>query len=80
MRKTEPAVIDDADAETTFTATGGHRDFSGLNVQLMPVRLETNQIPLLDAACFASISKDSCVRQKAVFCTVGEHIIPPALH
>ena len=80
MRKTEPTVVNDADAEATFTATGGHGDFSGLDVQLMAVRLETNEIPLLDAACFASISKDSCVRQKAVFCTVGEHLIPPALH
>jgi hypothetical protein len=80
MGKTESAFIDDSNAKTTFTASSRHGDLSGFNVQLVAVGLETDEVPLLDSARFASLGDDVRIRQEAIFCTFGEHFIPPVLH
>ena len=77
--ETKSAAVDHPNAKSTFAAAGGHGDFSSFDVELLPVGLETHQVPLLNTAGSASIGDDVGTGQQTIFRTVRQHLIPPTL-
>jgi hypothetical protein len=71
VSKAKPTVVHDTYAESTLAATCGHGDLAGFDVQLMSVRLESNEVPLLNTACSACVCQDVGVGKQPFFCTVG---------
>ena len=79
MGETKTPIVNHTNAEPPFTTAGGHGNFSGFYIQLMSVRLETDEVPLLHTAAAANLGDGLGTVQKTINGSIWQHIIPPTL-